>query len=56
MLSELSEGDFVRFSGRFLPDDSGPDHLEESSLTERGSMMEPEFLMVFEAVERYESG
>jgi hypothetical protein len=42
-LSELSERTSVTFSGDFIPD--AKDHIKEASLTEEGSMTEPEFLI-----------
>jgi hypothetical protein len=42
ILMNLREGEYVQFSGQFLPDDR--DFIKESSLTERGSMERPEFI------------
>lgn len=47
-VSELREGQKVRFSGRFVPSDI--DCIKEQSLTLEGSITEPEFTMSFEAV------
>jgi len=43
VLSELSEGSIITFSGDFIAD--AKDHIREASLTEAGSMSEPEFLI-----------
>ena len=50
-IAELEEGATVMFSGRFLS--SKEDFLREASLTERGSMTAPEFIMKFSDVEEY---
>jgi hypothetical protein len=47
-LAELGKGRTVKFSGRLLTDDKNG--FKESSMTERGSMMEPAFLMKLSAV------
>lgn len=47
-LAELSKGDKVRFTGFFVK--SERDHIYENSLTEEGSMMEPEFLFKFSSI------
>ena len=50
-LMNLSTKDRVRFSGTFYP--SGTmDYFFETSMTEHGSLTEPEFLMKFESVEK----
>jgi hypothetical protein len=48
-LAEMEEGTRVHFSGSFFP---GQDFVKEMSLTESGSMSEPEFLFRFSKVER----
>jgi hypothetical protein len=50
-LSELSVGQAVVFSGEFFPG-YHRDFLHEISVTEEGSMTEPEFLMRFTAIRR----
>jgi hypothetical protein len=50
-LASLHEGNFVSFDARFV--DVGErrrDWLEEQSLTERGSMTDPEFIVAFQGV------
>ena len=47
-LSRLSVGQRVIVSGRFRSSDQ--DYLREASLTEAGSMNEPEFLFAFASV------
>ncbi len=47
-LSELDKGTLVEFSGRFLKDSR--DFVKEGSLTEEGSMTDPEFLFRFSEV------
>ena len=47
-LTKLREGQKVRFNGQFLPSDT--DCIEESSLTLRGSIFEPEFIIKYESV------
>ena len=49
-ISDLSEGDRVVFSGTFIPDDS--DFIREGSVTERGSMTDPEFILKFSDVRK----
>ncbi len=44
-ISNLEEGDKVVFSGTFIPDRE--DYLKEFSITELGSMTEPEFIFRF---------
>lgn len=46
-ISEMEEGDRVRVSGKFIPDDEGKDHFSEMSLTEYGSMDEPNYIVAF---------
>ena len=48
-IADLSRGKKVRFSGFLLPD-TQRDQIRESSLTERGSMLDPAFLMRFQDV------
>jgi hypothetical protein len=50
-LSELLVGQAVVFSGEFFPGDR-QDFLSEISITEKGSMTEPKFLMRFTAIRR----
>lgn len=49
-IANLADGDVVFFSGRFAP--SGLDYVKESSVTEAGSMAEPEFIFTFVSVGR----
>ncbi len=49
VLSRLSTGQTVAFSGSFLP--SGQDGFRETSLTESGSMTDPDFLMLFSSIQ-----
>jgi hypothetical protein len=51
--ANLFVGQIVKFSGRF--GSSGLDFLQESSLTEAGSMNEPEFIFTFTSVEPFAS-
>lgn len=48
-LATLSRGTKVRFSGDFIRD-SGKDYLRESSVSEAGSMTDPEFIFRFSDV------
>jgi hypothetical protein len=48
VLSELSNGSTIAFSGEFIP--AAKDHIKEVSLTEQGSMTEPEFLIRFRTI------
>ena len=48
-LTHLSTGQKVKFSGSFFP--SADDFIEETSMTIRGSMTNPEFLFKFESIE-----
>ena len=48
--SDLAWADVVFFSGRFAS--SGLDYVKESSITEAGSMAEPEFIFTFVSVGR----
>ncbi len=50
-VSQLAEGDFVIFSGSLFLDDK--DYFRELSMTEEGSMTEPEFLFKFAEVSPY---
>lgn len=52
-LTELEIGDFVDFSGRFIYDYENKDYLKELSVTEYGSMDEPEFEFVFKSINQY---
>ena len=47
-VSRLAIGTTVVFSGSFLS--SEMDYVEEASVTEEGSMMEPELIFRFEAI------
>lgn len=49
VLSELSEGDDVVFSGTFIRSDEN-DFVKEGSMTESGSMDEPEFIARFSSI------
>jgi hypothetical protein len=48
-VAALSTGDLVSFTGEFL---SGKDFIREASVTEEGSMTEPEFIFRFTSVAR----
>ena len=48
-LLNLTEGQFIRFSGTFLP--SEKDYIEETSVTIAGSMLDPDFLFVFDSIQ-----
>ena len=52
-LSTLNIGDKVRFSGTFFVRSANPDHFSEMSLTLRGTMRTPTFLMRFTNISRY---
>lgn len=49
-LSAMSPGNSLRLSGEFLASDK--DYLKEASMTEQGSMTEPEFVVKFSSLER----
>lgn len=49
-IADLSEGAKVVFSGTFIPDDR--DFILEGSVTERGSMTEPEFIFKFSSIRK----
>lgn len=49
-ISDLSVGDKVVFSGTFASDER--DYIREASITERGSMMDPEFILKFSDVRK----
>lgn len=49
VISELKGGQDIRVSGVFIGSDE--DHFKESSLTENGSMLDPEFIFRFQSVE-----
>jgi len=51
VLADLHEGDKVTFDGEFLGDPAGKTGTWEASMTERGSMEEPEFNIRFTKVE-----
>jgi len=50
-LSHLKQGDSVKFDGTFLLDPVSRDYCWEASLTEEGSMTDPDFLMRFSEIE-----
>jgi len=50
-LAEFNEGQLIDFSGEFITGD--PDFIREASLTERGSMTEPEFIFRFTDIRRH---
>jgi hypothetical protein len=52
-LSVLKEGDLVLFSGKLMP--SSPS-IWEYSLTERGSLEAPEFVIRFDSIQSYSNG
>lgn len=54
VLANLHEGDRVVFDGEFLGDPAGKIGTWESSMTERGSMEEPEFNIRFTNVEPFD--
>ena len=47
-IADLSKGDKVVFSGTFASDER--DFIREASVTERGSMTDPEFILKFSDV------
>jgi|GEM_PF-2891504 len=49
-VADLKTGMMVKVSGSFLPEDQ--DFIKETSLTEAGSMTEPEFIVKFAQVEK----
>ena len=51
-IAEMSKGQRVVFSGSFLSSDKG-DYAEEASMTEAGSMSDPEFIFNFKSIRRY---
>jgi hypothetical protein len=51
-ISRLSRGDVIRFGGNFFSGSNALDFLEEKSMTESGSMTEPEFIFRFTSVEK----
>lgn len=53
-LLDLSKGDWVAFSGNFIP--SNEDHIRETSVTIDGSMTNPDFLFSFFDVVQIETG
>lgn len=50
-LSEMSKGTRIKFSGKFLKSDL--DYVKEASLTEAGSMQNPEFIFKFSSATKY---
>ena len=55
-ISTLSKGDLVRFCAAFKPGDNKLDFIEEASLTEAGSMTEPEFVVTFSSMAKWDGG
>ena len=55
-LSQLNEGDTVSFDAEFLPHPDSARGIWEGSMTEQGSMTEPEFNVRFTRIERYVAG
>lgn len=49
-LMSLRVGQRVAFTGRFVPEPEGPDGLREASVSDVGSMSEPEFLVRLDRV------
>ncbi len=52
IVSEFEERDKVKITGSFLKDSTESDYIFEQSISERGSMTEPEFLFKFESIEK----
>ncbi len=50
-VASLNQGDQVKFSGQFKPS-SGTDCIDEESVTQAGSMEDPEYIMVFSDVRK----
>jgi hypothetical protein len=50
VMGTLRNGDWVRFSGRFFPDQT--DCVREPSMTIRGTMTSPEFIFRFDDIRR----
>jgi len=48
VLMKLRPGSIIKLSGKFLPSDQ--DAFKEASVTESGSMREPEFLLLFSLI------
>lgn len=55
VLAQMKEGDMVSFDASFLPHPESSRGLWESSLTEQGSMDEPEFSIRFVHIRPYET-
>lgn len=55
VLAQMKEGELVSFDASFLPHPESSRGLWESSLTERGSMDEPEFSVRFTDIRPYEA-
>jgi hypothetical protein len=53
VLAQMKEGDRVSFDGRFLPHPESQRGIWESSMTEHGSMDEPEFMVRFSDIRPY---
>jgi peptidoglycan hydrolase-like protein with peptidoglycan-binding domain len=49
-IAEINEGDKVSVSGTFLSGEE--DYISEQSVTERGSMTEPEFTFIFKSIDK----
>lgn len=49
-LAELNKGNRVLFSGHFVPGED--DFVQEQSLTEQGSMTDPEFTVIFTSIKK----
>lgn len=56
VLAQMKEGDKVTFSADFLGDPEGKTGVWEGSMTERGSMSEPEFQVKFSDIRPFEPG
>lgn len=52
VIAGMDKGQQVLFSGSFIPSD-GSDYVKECSLSEAGSMSDPEFVFRFESIEAY---
>src|SRR5690606_20611580 len=53
VIAELKKGDKVKVSGEFL-DSTKADFISEASLTENGSMSDPNFIAKFKKIEKIE--
>ena len=52
-VSEMGKGTRIIFSGLFFRDQNNKDYLDERSVTESGSMEEPEFNFKFTEIQKY---